>query len=353
LELEKGKRSTQKVPLNGKRVAVVGAGPAGLTVAADLAKLGYKVVVYEALHVAGGVLVYGIPEFRLPKHIVQAEVDYIKSLGVELQTDALIGRLFTVQELLVNGFDSVFIGTDAGLPKFMGIPGENLCGIYSANEFLIRVNLMKSYQFPNYKTPIRIGKKVAVIGGGNVALDSARCALRQGAEIVTIVYRRSRDEMPAREDEISNAEEEAIHIKYLACPTRFIADDKGQVKTMEYVTMKLSEPDGSGRSKPIPIKGSETIMAVDTVIVAIGRTPNPIIQSTTEGLKTLIGGIIEIDRKTGQTSLEAVYAGGDIATGEATVISAMGSGKIAAQSIHRLLSCRKKETPLTPSATTT
>jgi glutamate synthase (NADPH/NADH) small chain len=215
----------------------------------------------------------------------------------------------------------------------MGIPGENLCGIYSANEFLIRVNLMKSYQFPNYKTPIHVGKKVAVIGGGNVALDSARCALRLGAESVTIVYRRSRDEMPAREDEISNAEEERIHIKYLACPTRFIADDKGQVKGMEYVSMKLSEPDASGRSKPVPLKGSETILDVDTVIVAIGRTPNPIIQSTTEGLKTLIGGIIEIDRKTGQTSLEAVYAGGDIATGEATVISAMGSGKIAAKSI--------------------
>ena len=325
--------SPTKYPSNGKKVAVVGAGPAGLTVAADLAKLGYKVVIYEALHVAGGVLVYGIPEFRLPKHIVQAEVDYIKSLGVELQTDALIGRLFTVQELLSNGFDAVFIGTGAGLPKFMGIPGENLCGIYSANEFLIRVNLMKSYQFPQYKTPIHIGKKVAVIGGGNVALDSARCALRLGAESVTIVYRRSRDEMPAREEEISNAEEEGIQMKYLACPTRFIADDKGQVKAMEYVNMKLSEPDVSGRSKPVPIEGSETVMDVDTVIVAIGRTPNPIIQSTTEGLKTLIGGIIEIDRKTGQTSLEAVYAGGDIATGEATVISAMGSGKIAAKSI--------------------
>ncbi len=333
LELEKGQRSHGKVPLNGKKVAVVGAGPAGLTVAANLAKLGYKVVIYEALHVAGGVLVYGIPEFRLPKHVVQAEVNYVRSLGVELQTDALIGRLFTVKELLANGFEAVFIGTGAGLPKFMGIPGENLCGIYSANEFLIRVNLMKSYQFPEYKTPIHIGKKVAVIGGGNVALDSARCALRLGAERVVIVYRRSRDEMPAREEEISNAEEEGIIFKYLACPTQFIADDKGQIKGMEYVTMKLSEPDASGRSKPLPIKGSEAILDVDTVIVAIGRTPNPIIQSTTEGLKTLIGGIIEINRKTGQTSLEAVYAGGDIATGEATVISAMGSGTIAAKSI--------------------
>ena len=311
--------------------------------AADLAKLGYQVVVYEALHVAGGVLVYGIPEFRLPKRIVQAEVEYIQNLGVELQTDSLIGRLFTVQELLAQGFDAVFIGTGAGLPKFMGIPGENLCGIYSANEFLIRVNLMKSYQFPEHKTPIHIGKKVAVIGGGNVALDSARCALRLGAESVQIVYRRSREEMPAREEEISNAEEEGIHFKFLAAPTRFIADEHGQVKGMEYVTMKLTEPDATGRSKPVPIKGSETILDVDTVIVAIGRTPNPIIQCTTPGLKVLSGGIIAINRETGQTSLEAVYAGGDIATGEATVISAMGSGKIAAQSIHSLLNTGKKK----------
>jgi glutamate synthase (NADPH) small chain len=258
----------------------------------------------------------------------------------------LIGRLFTVEELLTNEFDAVFIGTGAGLPKFMGIPGENLCGIYSANEFLIRVNLMKSYQFPEFKTPIHIGKKVAVIGGGNVALDSARCALRLGAEEVSIVYRRSREEMPAREEEISNAEEEGIRFKFLASPTRFIADDHGQVKGMEYVSMKLTEPDATGRCKPVSVKGSEGVLAVDTVIVAIGRTPNPIIQATTKGLETLSGGIIAIDRKTGKTSLEAVYAGGDIATGEATVISAMGSGKIAAKSIHNYLNSQKEKIPL-------
>jgi glutamate synthase (NADPH) small chain len=354
-DLEHGKSRTAKQAekWNGRKVAVVGAGPAGLTVAADLAKLGYRVAVYEALHVAGGVLVYGIPEFRLPKYIVQAEVDYIQSLGVELHTDALIGRLFTVEELLANGFDAVFIGTGAGLPKFMGIPGENLCGIYSANEFLIRVNLMKSYQFPEYKTPIHIGKKVAVIGGGNVALDSARCALRLGAEEVSIVYRRSREEMPAREEEISNAEEEGIRFKFLAAPTRFIADDHGQVKGMEYVTMKLTEPDATGRCKPVPIKGSEVILNLDTVIVAIGRTPNPIIQATTKGLETLVGGIIAIEKKTGKTSLEAVYAGGDIATGEATVISAMGSGKIAAKSIHNYLNNHKEKALLVHSTKAT
>jgi glutamate synthase (NADPH/NADH) small chain len=343
LELTKG-INVQPASQKGKKVAVIGAGPAGLTVAADLAKLGYRVVLYEALHVGGGVLVYGIPEFRLPKRIVQAEVDYIEKLGVELHTDALIGRLFTIEELLEKGFDAVFIGTGAGLPKFLGIPGENLTGVYSANEFLIRVNLMKSYRFPEFKTPIRIGKKVVVIGGGNVALDSARCALRLGAESVCIVYRRSREELPARLEEISNAEEEGITCKFLVAPTRFVGDEQGKVKGMEYVAMELGEPDQSGRRKSIPIKGSEAVLDVDTVIVAIGRTPNPIIQGTTRGLETLSGGIIAIDRKTGKTSLEAVYAGGDIATGEATVISAMGSGKIAARSIHNYLKKRLKNT---------
>jgi glutamate synthase (NADPH) small chain len=337
LEREKGINVEAVQAFNGKKIAVVGAGPAGLTVAADLAKLGYKVTIFEALHCGGGVLVYGIPEFRLPKSIVQAEIDYIEKLGVELRPDALIGRLFTVDELLSKGYEAVFIGTGAGLPKFLCVPGENLNGIYSANEFLIRVNLMKSYNFPDYKTPIRVGKNVAVIGGGNVALDSARCALRLGAENVYIVYRRSREEMPAREEEISNAEEEGIHFKFLAAPTRFIAGDQGQVKGMEYVTMKLTEPDASGRCRPVPITGSETVLDVDTVVVAIGRTPNPIIQGTTPGLKTLVGGIIAIDKETGKTSLEAVYAGGDIATGEATVISAMGSGKTAAKSIDDYL----------------
>ena len=342
-EHEKGLAVEPAKDWNGRKVAVVGAGPSGLTVAADLAKLGYRVVVFEALHLAGGVLVYGIPEFRLPKRIVQAEVEYIKLLGVELQTDSLIGRLYTIPELLSQGFDAVFIGSGAGLPKFMGIPGENLCGIYSANEFLIRVNLMKSYQFPQSKTPIHMGKKVVVIGGGNVALDSARCAIRLGAESVSIFYRRSKDEMPAREEEISNAEEESIQFKFLASPTRFIDDGHGQVTAIEYVTMKLTEPDSTGRSKPVPINGSETIVDVETVIVAIGRTPNPIIQSTTEGLKTLVGGIIAVDKNTGLTSLEGVYAGGDIATGESTVISAMGSGKIAAKNIDSYLNSKKEK----------
>ncbi|MCW4030585.1 MAG: NADPH-dependent glutamate synthase [Candidatus Bathyarchaeota archaeon] len=337
VEREKGVTAHPAKEWNGRKVAVVGAGPAGLTVAADLAKIGYHVVIFEALHTAGGVLVYGIPEFRLPKAIVQAEVEYIQKLGAELQTDALIGRLYTIPELLADGYDAIFIGTGAGLPKFMGVPGENLCGIYSANEFLIRVNLMKSYDFPKRRTPIHIGKKVVVIGGGNVALDSARCAQRLGAENVTIMYRRSRDEMPARHEEISNAEEEGIHFKFLANPTRFISDDKGTVKAMEYIDMRLSAPDASGRSKPVPVQGSETVIDVDTVILAIGRTPNPIIQSTTKGLKTLVGGIIAVDKDTGLTSLEAVYAGGDIATGESTVISAMGSGKTAAKSIDKYL----------------
>lgn len=338
LEQEKGITVQPVQASNGKKIAVVGAGPAGLTVAADLAKLGYKVTIFEALHVGGGVLVYGIPEFRLPKRIVQAEIDYITKLGVEFRSDALIGRLFTIDDLFCKGYEAIFIGTGAGLPKFLCVPGENLNGIYSANEFLIRVNLMKSYNFPQYKTPIRIGKKVVVIGGGNVAFDSARSALRLGADSVSIVYRRSRDEMPAREEEISNAEEEGINFKYQASPTRFIGDEQGNVKAMEYVTMELSKADGIGRRIAIPVKGSEATMEVDTVIVAIGRTPNPIIQSTTKGLEVLSGGIIAIDRKTGKTSLQAVYAGGDIATGEATVISAMGSGKTAAKSIHEYLS---------------
>ena len=321
----------------GKKVAIIGAGPAGLTAAADLAKLGHKVVIFEALHSPGGVLVYGIPEFRLPKSIVQAEVDYIQKLGVELRLGYLIGRIYTIPELLKDeGFDAVFIGTGAGLPRFMGIPGENLGGIYSANEFLIRVNLMKSYAFPEYDTPIRIGRHVAVIGGGNVAMDSARSALRLGAEEVCIVYRRSREEMPARREEIENAEEEGIICKFLANPTQFIGDDKGWVKQMECICMELGPPDESGRRRPIPIKGSEFLMDVDTVIVAIGRTPNPIIQRTTEGLKVTRWGTILTDEN-GKTSLEGVYAGGDIVTGEATVISAMGAGKKAARAIHEYL----------------
>ncbi len=325
---------------NGRKVAVVGAGPAGLTVAADLAKLGYKVTIFEALHTGGGVLVYGIPEFRLPKRIVQAEIDYITKLGAEFKPDNLIGRIFTVEELFANGYEAVFIGTGAGLPKFLNVPGENLNGIYSANEFLIRVNLMKSYNFPESKTPIRVGKKVVVIGGGNVALDSARCALRLGADTVSLIYRRSRDEMPARLEEIENAEEEGIVFKFLTAPLKFFGDDKGNVKAMETISMRLCDEDDTGRRQVAPIEGSQTTIEVDTVIVAIGRTPNPILQGTTPGLRTQRGGIIASDEKF-KTSLEGVYVGGDIATGEATVISAMGTGKTAAKAIHEYLQNKK------------
>jgi len=336
-EQEKGISIPTIAEPTGKKVAIIGAGPAGLTAAAELAKLGHKVTVFEALHVAGGVLVYGIPEFRLPKKIVQAEVDYIKKLGVEFHTDALIGRLFTIEELFEKGFNAVFIGSGAGLPTFLGIPGENLGGIYSSNEFLIRVNLMKSYRFPEFDTPIRVGKQVAVIGGGNVAMDSARCALRLGAEHVCIIYRRSRGEIPARAEELLNAEEEGVTCKFLAAPTLFIGDEQGRVKGIELVAMELGEPDESGRRRPVPVKGSEIIMEVDTVIVAVGRSPNPIIQSVTKGLETTPKGTIIADEETGKTSLEGVYTGGDIMTGEATVISAMGAGKRAAKAIHEYL----------------
>ena len=285
---------------------------------------------------------YGIPEFRLPKSIVEAEADYVRKLGVEMRASCIIGRTFTIPELLKRGFDAVFIGTGAGLPQFLGVPGENLGGIYSANEFLIRVNLMKAYTFPECDTPIRIGKKVAVIGGGNVAMDSARSALRLGAEEVCIVYRRSREELPARHEEVENAEEEGITCKFLANPTKFIGDEKGWVKAMECICMELGPPDESGRRRPIPAKGSEFVMDVDTVIVAIGRTPNPIIQSTTEGLAVTKWGTIVADEN-GKTSIDGVYAGGDIVTGEATVISAMGAGKKAAKAIDEYLT--KKNQP--------
>jgi glutamate synthase (NADPH/NADH) small chain len=337
LELQRGAHIPPLSKPTGKKVAIVGSGPAGLTAAADLAKLGHQVCVFEALHNAGGVLLYGIPEFRLPKKIVQAEVDYIKRLGVEVRPDILIGRTFTIEELFNRGFDAVFIGSGAGLPLFLNIPGESLAGIYSANEFLIRVNLMKSYQFPLFDTPIKVGKKVAIIGGGNVAIDSARCAMRCGAEQVCIIYRRSREELPARREEILNAEEEGIIFKFLSAPTRFIADDQGRVNAVELVAMELGEPDASGRRRPFPIKGSETIMKVDTVIVAIGRIPNPVIQTVTKGLQTTKHGTIVADPETGETKLHGVFTGGDIMTGEATVINAMGSGKKAAQAIHRYL----------------
>ncbi len=336
-EMKKRVEIPEKKPPSGKKVAIIGAGPAGLTAAADLAKFGHEVVIFEALHKPGGVLVYGIPEFRLPKKTVAAEADYVRRLGVTIKPNALVGRVCTVPELLSNGYSAVFIGTGAGLPRFLGLPGENLGGVYSANEFLIRVNLMKSYSFPVYDTPIRIGKKVAVVGAGNVAMDSARSALRLGAERVYIVYRRSRREMPARAEEIENAEEEGIIFKLLVNPTKFLGDEKGWVKQMECIRMQLGEPDESGRRRPIPVEGSEFTMDVDTVIIAIGRTPNPIIQLTTRGLETAKNGTVVVDEATGNTSLEGVYAGGDIVTGEATVIKAMGAGRKAASAIHEYL----------------
>ena len=323
--------------MSGKRVAVVGSGPAGLTAASELSKLGHKVTMFEALHVAGGVLVYGIPEFRLPKKIVQTEVDYITSLGVELVLDAVIGMINTVDELLNSGYDAVFLGTGAGLPMFLNIPGENLCGIYSANEFLTRINLMKAYLFPEYDTPLRMGKRVAVIGGGNVAMDSARCALRLGARKVYIIYRRSEVELPARREEVENAMEEGIIFKFLTNPTAFLADGRGWVTAMECIEMELGEPDDSGRRRPIPKPGSELVIKVDTVVVALGTTPNPLISSTTEGLETTNRGTVIADEVTGRTKKHGVWAGGDIVTGAATVISAMGAGKRAAADIDKFL----------------
>jgi glutamate synthase (NADPH/NADH) small chain len=339
-ERENGFQMPEKAKPTGKKVAVIGAGPAGLTAAADLAKLGHDVTIFEALHMAGGVLVYGIPEFRLPKKIVQNEVNYIKKLGVDLRLGYLIGRIHTIPELLKTGYDAVFIGSGAGLPQFTDVPGENLGGIYSANEFLIRVNLMKSYKFPEYDTPMRIGKHVVVIGGGNVAMDCARSSMRLGAE-VCLLYRRSREELPARKEEIENAEEEGLVCRFLAAPLRFIGDEKGWVKAMECQAMELGPPDASGRRRPIPVPGSEFTMETDTVIIAIGQTPNPIIQRTTEGL--LVNpkhGTIIVDEN-GKTSLDGVYAGGDVATGAATVISAMGMGKKAAKAIHEYLMNKK------------
>ena len=321
-----------------KKVAVVGSGPAGLTVASDLAKLGYGVTLFEALHKTGGVLVYGIPEFRLPKAIVQAEVDFVESLGVEIKTNALIGKLHTIQELLDSGYDAVFIGIGAGGPMFMNIPGEELNGVYSANEFLTRSNLMKAYLFPEYDTPIKKNKKVAVVGAGNVAMDSVRTAIRLGADEVYLVYRRSEKEMPARIEEIERAKEEKAIFKLLTNPIRVIGDEKGWVKAMECIKMELGEPDASGRRRPIPIKGSEFIIEVDAVIMALGTNANPLLPQATPGLELNKWGYITADDETCQTSLKGVYAGGDIVTGSATVILAMGAGRNAAKAIDTYLS---------------
>ena len=323
---------------NGKRVAVVGAGPAGLTIAGDLVKLGYDVTVFEALHKAGGVLVYGIPEFRLPKAIVEAEVDYLKKLGVKIVTNAVIGRIQTVDELFAEGFDAIFLGVGAGAPVFMNIPGENLSGIYSANEYLTRSNLMKAYRFPEYDTPIARGKNVAVIGGGNVAMDSVRTALRLGADNATIVYRRTEVEMPARIEEVHHAKEEGVQLKLLTNPVEYIGNQEGWVTGMRCQQMELGEPDDSGRRRPVPIRGSEFVIPVDTVVVAVGTMANPIVPATTPGLETNRWGYIVTKGDSGETSRKGVYAGGDIVTGSATVILAMGAGRQAAKAIHGYLS---------------
>lgn len=321
-----------------KKVAVIGSGPAGLTCAADLAKMGYDVTIFEAFHTPGGVLVYGIPEFRLPKGLVQKEIDTIKQLGVEIKTNMVIGKVFTIDELKEEGYKAIFIGTGAGLPSFMGIPGENLNGVYSANEFLTRVNLMKAYRFPETDTPVKIGKRVAVIGGGNVAMDAARSAKRLGAEKSYIIYRRSESEMPARAEEIHHAKEEGIILRLLTNPTRILGTEAGWVEGLECVEMELGEPDKTGRRRPIPKSGTEHILNVETVIIAIGQSPNPLIKSTTPHLKTHAWGGIIVNEETGATSIEGVYAGGDAVTGAATVILAMGAGKKAAVAIDEYLS---------------
>jgi glutamate synthase (NADPH/NADH) small chain len=325
-------------PSSGKKVAVIGCGPAGLTCAGDLARYGHQVTIFESLHAPGGVLIYGIPEFRLPKAIVHAEVDYVRSLGVDIQMDTVIGKTYTLDELLhEQGYEAVFLGTGAGLPMFMHIPGENYNGVYSSNEFLTRVNLMKAYLFPDWDTPVKVGKKVAVVGAGNVAMDASRCALRLGAEAVHIVYRRSREEVPARAEEVHHAEEEGIIFDFLTNPVEIYGDDKGWVSGMRCIRMKLGEPDASGRRRPLPIEGSEFDMDVDMVVMALGTRPNPIVFTEAGGLERTKWGTVVADEETGKTTKDRVWAGGDIVTGAATVISAMGAGKRAAADMDRFL----------------
>ncbi len=346
-ELKQGVTPPAKPEPSGKKVAVIGAGPAGLTCAGDLAKMGHRVEVFESLHAAGGVLMYGIPEFRLPKDVVSAEVDYVKSTGVEVHFDAVVGKLYTIDELLSErGFDAVFLGTGAGLPIFLRVSGTNYIGVYSANEFLTRINLMKGYRFPEYDTPVRVGNKVAVIGAGNVAMDSARCALRLGAvqaaargqdpPEVHIVYRRSRAEVPARAEEVHHAEQEGIIFDFLTNPIEILGNENGLVSGMRCIRMELGEPDDSGRRRPIPIDGSEFEMQVDTVVMALGTRPNPIV-FTESGLERTRWGTVVADQESGKATKEGVWAGGDIVTGAATVISAMGAGKRAAVDIDRYL----------------
>ncbi|MDZ7816395.1 MAG: NADPH-dependent glutamate synthase [Planctomycetota bacterium] len=336
-EASSGKRETpDRTEPTGKKVAIVGAGPAGVTVANDLALLGHSVTIFEALHDCGGVLTYGIPEFRLPKAIVRREVDYVRSLGVDIVTDFIVGKTRTVDSLMEE-YDAMFIGAGAGLPWFLGIDGENLNGVYSANEYLTRVNLMKGFRFPETDTPVKRSAKVAVIGGGNVAMDAARTSERLGADETHIVYRRSRKELPAREEEVENAEEEGIIFDLLTLPTRILGDERGWVRALECIKMRLGEPDSSGRRRPLPIEGSDFELEVDAVVIAIGNSPNPLIPNSTKGLEIGKRGNIVADEETGKTSREGIWAGGDVVTGAATVISAMGAARNAAASMHRYL----------------
>ena len=341
-EHERGLEMPEIAPSSGRSVAVVGSGPAGLTAAADLARAGHRVVIFESLHEPGGVLMYGIPEFRLPKDVVQAEVEYVQRLGVEIRLNSVIGKLYTIADLLLD-FNAVFLGTGAGLPMWMGIPGENLNGVFSANEFLTRVNLMKAYRFPDYDTPVHVGQKVAVIGAGNVAMDSARSALRLGADEVHIVYRRSAEEMPARAEEVAHAQHEGIMFDFLATPTAVLGNEKQWVQGMRCVRMALGDPGPDGRRVSHPIEGSDFEMEVDMVIMALGTRPNPLVFSEVDGLARTRRGTVDTDEETGRTTLERVWAGGDISTGAATVISAMGAGKRAAADIDAYL---QEESPV-------
>ena len=333
--MENCERSVPEIKPNGKKVAVIGAGPSGLTCAGDLAKLGYKVTVFEAFHTAGGVLVYGIPEFRLPKKIVAKEIEGLKAMGVEIMTEMVIGKVLSVDEIIDMGYEAVFIGSGAGLPMFMGIEGEGSVGVYSANEFLTRINLMKAY-LDEYDTPIKKVNSVAVVGGGNVAMDAARCAKRLGAEHVYVIYRRGEEEMPARKEEVHHAKEEEIEFKLLCNPTRIVSDENGHVTAIECIKMQLGEPDASGRRRPEEIKGSEFMLDVDSVIMSLGTSPNPLIRTTTKGIEANRRGCLIVDENM-KTTKDGVYAGGDAVTGAATVILAMGAGKTAAASIDEYL----------------